>query len=204
MTNPDQIRGEIHRTHRELSADVDALSEKLSPPRVVERRVRRTRAAVTNMKNKIMGSTASGTSSAMDTVSTTASSAADAVTSAPDMVRRGTEGNPLAAGVMAFGAGWLLSSLVPSTSRERQVATQVKDAAADQARPVTQQLGEAVQQAKDQLREPARQAAESVRSSAASGASAVAAEAKAASGDVTGRAQQAKDTVTKQSKPSGT
>ena len=56
-TDPDQIRSEIDQTQRELSADVDALTEKLSPQRIVERRVRRTRTAMTNMKDKMMGST---------------------------------------------------------------------------------------------------------------------------------------------------
>src|SRR5438552_2423981 len=68
-SEPDQIRGEIQQTHRELSADVGALTEKLSPPRMVQRRARRTRAAMTNAKDKIMGSTASHTSAARDTMS---------------------------------------------------------------------------------------------------------------------------------------
>jgi phage-related protein len=210
MTNdPDQIREDIYQTQRELSADVDALSEKLSPPRIVERRVRRTRASMTNMKDKIMGSTASGASSTRDTVSSTASSARDAMSSTassaagtlssvPDTVRRRTEGNPLAVGVIAFGAGWLVSSLLPVTSAEQQVATQVKDAAAEHARPVADQLGEAAQQAKEQLREPVRQAADSVKSAASGAASTVSEETQSAAGDVAGRTQQAKDTVTDQ------
>jgi hypothetical protein len=56
-TDPDQIRSEIDQTQRELSADVDALTEKISPQRIVERRVRRTRTAMTNVKDRIMGST---------------------------------------------------------------------------------------------------------------------------------------------------
>ena len=134
-TDPDQIRSEIDQTQRELSADVNALTDKLSPPRMVERRVRRTRMAMTNMKGKIMGSTSdayqtagsasssmgetvsSKASAARDTAASTASSAADAARSAPDMVRRRTEGNPLAASLIAFGAGWLLSSLLRPARR---------------------------------------------------------------------------------------
>ncbi|HEX7267119.1 MAG TPA: DUF3618 domain-containing protein, partial [Streptosporangiaceae bacterium] len=182
-SEPDQIRGEIQQTHRELSEDVGALTEKLSPPRMVQRRARRTRAAMTNVKDKIMGSTASRTSAASDTMSSTASgvggtvsstasaatdkvasaasSAADAARSAPEMARRRTEGNPLAAGLIAFGAGWLISSLLPATVPEQQVATQVKDLATEKGRPVAQQLGEAAQQAKEQLREPVRHSTES-------------------------------------------
>jgi uncharacterized protein DUF3618 len=220
-SEPDQIRGEIQQTHRELSADVGALTEKLSPPRMVQRQARRTRTAMTNAKDKIMGNTASHTSAASDTMSSTASSvggkvsstasaatdkmasAADAASSAPEMARRRTEGNPLAAGLIAFGAGWLISSLLPATAPEQHVATQVKDLATEKGRPVSEQLGEAAQQAREQLREPVRQSAESVKETATDAASTVADEARSAAGDVTGRAQQAKDNVTGQARPSG-
>jgi hypothetical protein len=223
-SEPDQIRGEIQQTQRELSADVGALTEKLSPPRMVQRRARRTRAAMTSVKDKIMGSTASRTSAARDTassaasgvggtvsstasaatgkVASAASSAADAASSAPEMARRRTEGNPLAAGLIAFGAGWLISSLLPATAPERHVATQVKDLATETGRPVARQLGEAAQQAREQLREPVRQSAESVKETATDAAQAVAGETQSAAGDVTGRAQQAKDKVTRQARPS--
>jgi hypothetical protein len=222
-SEPDQIRGEIQQTHRELSADVGALTEKLSPPRMVQRRARRTRAAMTNAKDKIMGSTASHTSGSRDamssaasgvggTVSSTASaatgkvasaasSAADAAGAAPEMARRRTGGNPLAAGLIAFGAGWLISSLLPATAPEQQVATQVKDLASEKGRPVAQQLGEAARQAQEELREPVRQSAESVKETAADAASTVAGEARSAAGDVTGQAQQAKDKVAGQTRP---
>jgi hypothetical protein len=213
-SDPDQIRGDIHQTQQELSADVGALSEKLSPPRIVERRVQRTRASMTNIKNRIMGSTSSGVSStrgrassmassSRDTVSSAASSAADTVSSAPETVRRRTEGNPLAAGVIAFGAGWLVSSLFPPTSAEQQVATQVKDAAAEHARPIADQLGGAAQHAKEQLREPVRQAADSVKSTASGAASTVTEETRSAAGDVAGRTQEAKNHVTEQTRSSG-
>ena len=208
-TDPDQIRSEIDQTQRELSADVDALTEKISPQRIVERRVQRTRKAMTNVKDKIMGSTsdayqtagsaASGVgdsvsdraSAARDTVTDTASSAADTVRSAPETVRHRAEGNPLAAGLIAFGAGWLLSSLLPASEPEQQVASQVKDFAVEQGRPVAGQLGEAGQQAAEQLKESAQQRAETVRQTAADAASTVAGEAQSAASDVTGQAQQA-------------
>jgi len=208
-TDPDQIRSEIDQTQRELSADVDALTEKISPQRMVERRVRRTRTAMTNVKDRLMGSTSdtyqtagsatSGVgdsvgaraSAARDTVADTASSAADTVRSAPETVRRRAVGNPLAAGVIAFGAGWLLSSLLPASEPEQRVASQVKDFAVEQGRPVAGQLGEAGQQAAEQLKVSARQRAETVRQTAADAASTVAGEAQSAASDVTGQARQA-------------
>jgi len=230
-TDPDQIRSEIDQTQRELSADVDALTEKVSPPRIMERRVRRTRVAMTNVRDRIMGSTsdayqsagstasgmgqavsdrasaARGTasdmaSSARDTASGVASSAVDTVRSAPDTVRRRATGNPLAAGLIAFGAGWLLSSLLPASEPERQVATQVKDFAVEQGRPVAKQLGEAGQQAAQDLRGSAQQRAESVKQTASDAASTVKDEAQSAASDVKGQTQESAGRVRDQARPS--
>jgi hypothetical protein len=211
-SEPDQIRSDIQQTQQELGADVDALTEKLSPPRIVQRRAQRTRVAMTNVKDKIMGSPSSGAPATRDAVSSTASGMGGAVSStasaAKDKVAStassAAEGNPLAAGLIAFGAGWLISSVLPATAPERQVATQVKDLATEKGRPVAQQLGEAAQQAKEQLSEPVRQSAESVKETMTSATSTVADEAKSAAGDVTSDAQQAKDKVTEQTKPYGT
>jgi ElaB/YqjD/DUF883 family membrane-anchored ribosome-binding protein len=194
--DPEQIRNDIQRTQRDLSADVDALTEKVSPARVIERRVEHTRGAMTNIKEKIMGSTSSTVSTATDTVGSTMSSAADAVTSAPEAAHRRTEGNPLAAGLIAFGTGWLVSSLLPATAPERHAAAQVKDAATDYAQPLAHQLGEAGREMQDQLHEPARQAVESVKSTATDAAAAVKDQTRSAADDVSAQARQTKEAVT--------
>ena len=213
-TDPDQIRDHIEQTQQNLSADVDALTEKVSPPRIMERRVQQTRSAMTTMKDRIMGGTAERTSSmggtvtstassAKDTLASTASSAADVASAAPDMARRRTQGNPLAAGLIAFGAGWLLSSLLPATEPEQQVASQVKDLAMDKGRPVAQQLGQAGQEAAQELRESAQQRAQSVRETATGAASTVTDETQSRAADVTSHAQDARDRVTEQARPGG-
>jgi uncharacterized protein YjbJ (UPF0337 family) len=232
-TDPEQIRSEIDQTQRELSADMDALTEKLSPPRIVQRRMRRTGMAMTNVKDKIMGSStvqgASGAwdraassvgetagstaSAARDTAASTASSAVGTLRSAPETVRRNAEGNPLAAGLIAFGAGWLLASLLPASAPEQQLAGQAKDVAMEKGRPLAGHLGEAGQQAAEQLRDSAQQRAESVKETAADAASTVAGEAREAAthvtghaqdaaGHVTGQARQAADQVADQARPS--
>jgi gas vesicle protein len=215
-SDPDQIRGNIERTQQNLSADVDALTGKVSPPRIVERRVRQTRSAVTNFKDRIMGGTSehtsnlsgtvsSATSSARDSVSSAkdvvadrASSAADAATSAPDLARQRTRGNPLAAGLIAFGAGWLLSSLLPATEPEQQVASQVKDLAVEKGRPVAGQVKQAGQEAVQELRDSAQQRAQSVKETATDAASTVRDEAQSQTSDVTDHAQQARGRVSGQ------
>jgi cell division septum initiation protein DivIVA len=213
-SDPDEIRSDIEQTQQNLSADVDALTDKVSPPRIMERRVQQTRSAMTTMKDRIMGGTADQTSSvggtvsstassAKDTLASTASSAADMASAAPDMARRRTRGNPLAAGLIAFGAGWLISSLLPATEPEQQVASQVKDLAMEQGRPLAQQLSQAGQDAAQELRESAQQRAQSVKETAAGAASAVTDEAQARAADVTGHAQEARDRVTSQAGPNG-
>src|SRR6185437_15537416 len=94
-------------------------------------------------------------------------------TSVPEQARRRARGNPLAAGLIAFGAGWLVSSLLPATGPEQQAASQVKDLAAEKGRPVVQRLGQAGQEAAQELRESAQERVQSVRQTAADAASTV-------------------------------
>jgi len=211
-TDPDQIRSNIEQTQQNLSADVDALAAKVSPSQIVDRRVQQTRSAGTSIKEKVMGSateatsTVSGTAgsaaaSAKDTLASGVSSAADMASSAPEQARQRTRGNPLAAGLIAFGAGWLLSSLLPATAPEQQAAAQVKDLAMDKGGPLAQELGQAGQDAAQQLRESAQQRAQSVKETAADAASTVADEAQSQASDVTSHAQDARNRVTEQVSP---
>jgi hypothetical protein len=220
-SDPDQIRGSIEQTQQNLSADVDALTEKVSPPRIVERRVQQTRSAVTSMKDRIMGSAtertsalggtvSSSASSAMDTVSSArdtvadkASSAAEMAGSAPDLARQRARGNPLAAGLIAFGAGWLVASLLPATEPEQQVASQVKDLATEKGRPVAQQLSQAGQEAAQELRDSAQQRAQSVKETAADAASTVRDEAASHASDVADHTKDARGRVTEQAGSDG-
>jgi len=205
-SDTEHIRRQIEGTRRELSSDVNALTEKVTPSRIVGRRVDRARDSLTNVKERIMGSAHSTTgtmssaaSGTAERVSAVASDAADTVRSTPYAVRRQTEGNPLAAGLVAFGAGWLISSLLPTTRKEKELAAQAKDVAADRLQPVAQQVQQAATEIKDNMREPAQQAVESVKSTAGSATDTVTEESRQAAQHVTGRAGDAKDNVRDQS-----
>ncbi|HYH27100.1 MAG TPA: DUF3618 domain-containing protein, partial [Blastococcus sp.] len=120
-SDPDVIRRQIEDTRRELSYDVDALNEKVNPARVVDRRMTAAKSRMTSMKERVMGSAQhtsaqtqgmasnvagsvqSTASSAAGSVQDAASAAAGAVQQAPDTIVRQTQGNPLAAGLIAFG-----------------------------------------------------------------------------------------------------
>lgn len=187
----EQLRRDIEQTRRELGVDVDAVTEKVSPKRVVGRRVDRAKHAVGGLKEKVMGTTADAASSTGQGLSTAASSVGDSASSAAAAARRGAEGNPLAAGVIAFGVGWLISSLLPASRPERQVATKVKDEVQPALQPAAQQAGEALSEVKDNLREPAQQAAQSLRATAADAAENVKQDARSSASEVEDRARDA-------------
>ena len=118
----------------------------------------------------------------------------DAAT-APSAVRQQTQGNPLAAGVIAFGTGWLISSLLPASEKEKQATIEAKDKVSEHSDTLTAPLKEAAQNAKENLQPHAQQAADSVKSTATDAAGNVKGEAASAKEDMAGSAQQAKDEV---------
>jgi hypothetical protein len=231
-SDPEEIRREIERTQASLSQDVDALTEKVTPSKIVERRVDRARDTAVRLKEKVMGSNpmnsghhissgggvtggvSSAASQAADRVSGTASSAASsvqgaastaagavqdaassaagAVQEAPQAIRRQTRGNPLAAGLIAFGAGWLVSSLLPASRREQELADQAKQVAQEKVQPVLTQVAGEV---KENLAGPAQDAVESVKSTAQDAKDTVAEEGRAAKDNVAGRTQDAAGNV---------
>jgi hypothetical protein len=208
-SEPEQIRAEIEQTQATLGQDVDALTEKVTPSKIVGRRVGRVRSTMGQWKDTVMGATPAG-SGALGTVSQAAQSASgtaatnvseaassgmQAVQEAPQAIRRQAQGNPLAAGLIAFGAGWLVSSLLPPSRREQQLADQAKDKIQQVGQPIAQTVGQAASEVKENLREPAQQAAESVRSAATEAGRTVADEGRVAAEQVQGRAQDAAGTV---------
>lgn len=201
--DPEVIRRDIEATRAGLSRDVDALHEKVSPSAVVGRRVEKAKGAVGSVKDKVMGSSNDpyddgALGSATDKASSMVSSVGDTATSAPSAARRKTQGNPLAAGLIAFGVGWLASSLLPASDKEQQAATAVKDKASEHSDTLTQPLKEAAGNAKDNLQGPAQDAVASVKGTAVHAAGTVKDEAASAKDDVAGSAQQAKNEVQQQ------
>jgi len=102
-----------------------------------------------------------------------------------------TQGNPLAAGLIAFGAGLLVSSLIPPSAKEREAAEALKSA----AEPVTTEITEAAKDMAQGLKEPAQEAMDNVKATAADAADHVKGEGQAAVSDVKATAADAKDHV---------
>jgi len=230
-SDPDVIRQQIEDTRRELSYDVDALNEKVNPARVVDRRMTAAKGRMSAMKEKVMGTaqhTSSQTSgmasnvagsvqgtassvagsvqgaasSAADSVQNAASTAAGAVQQAPDAIVRQTQGNPLAAGLIAFGVGWLVSSLLPATQKEQELAQQAETALKENKDALLAPAKQAAQQIGEELKPAAQQAVEEVKSTAQDAAQTVKDEGQSAAQDVKGQAQQSKDKVQSQASSS--
>ncbi|TFV52730.1 DUF3618 domain-containing protein [Blastococcus sp. TF02A_35] len=215
-SDPDVIRRQIEDTRRELSYDVDALNEKVNPSRVMDRRVTAAKGRMTGLKDKVMGtahdtrssaqgmaSNAAGSvqgtaSNAADSVQHAAQSAMGAVQQAPETISRQAQGNPLAAGLIAFGVGWLVSSLLPASQKEQELAQQAESALRENKDTLLQPAKQAAQEIGEQLKPAAQQAVEEVKSTAQDAAETVKQEGQSAAQDVQGQAQQSKETVQSQ------
>ncbi|MCZ9337991.1 DUF3618 domain-containing protein, partial [Streptomyces sp. TRM76130] len=179
------MRSEISATRERLSADVDQLAERAVPRRMVRRRARRMRGAVSGVRERVMGSASStahgvssgahsaagslqeGTQQAADTAREAAGHAGDAVRQAPDQAMRRTQGSPLAAGLIAFGCGMLVSSLLPASRAEREKAGDLMQRGGEALEPMKQAAADSAQHLKEGAREATQSAAHEVRETAA-------------------------------------
>jgi len=193
--DPDAIRADIERTREELSRDVNALGESVSPGHVAHRQAEKVKGRAAAVRERVMGTASDAGGRTADM----AHSVGDAASGAGQTVQRKAQGNPLAAGLIALGAGWLLGSLLPASEKERQLSQTVKD----KAEPVVQQAQAVVKdvasESAEHLKEPAQEAVQSVKETAQSAAQDVKAEGRQAATDVRESASESADTVRNQS-----
>jgi gas vesicle protein len=190
----DQLKREIEGTRGELGGTLDAIGDRLSPGRMVERRKNRMINGLHNVRDRVMG-TASDTGSAVADaaggVADAAGEAVDTLKDTPDTVRRQTQGNPLAAGAIAVGVGVLLASIFPATDKERRAAEQLMD----KAEPLKDELKQAGQEMAEHLKEPAREAVQQVKGAATESAEEISQTAKEAVGATSDSAREATETI---------
>ena len=193
-SDPDQIRADIERTRSTLSSNVNTLAYEANPATMAKRRVGRVTSTLGGVRDRVMGSAHETAQNTSDATGSAISSASDAVQSAPGTVKAQTQGNPLAAGVIAFGAGLLVSSLIPASDREAQVAATLQE----KAQPLTDELTDVAKQTAQNLQGPAQEAVAAVKETAADAAETVKQEGTSAAQDVQRQARDAKDTVADQ------
>ncbi len=197
--DPDQIRADIERTRNNLSTDVDTLADRVDPRSVAKRSGDRLRDRATSAKEAVMGAGTPNRSQVSGRSGNAAGRVSGALSGAPDKAAQQTQGNPLAAGLVAFGLGWLASSILPSTQAEQQAAGRLEEQAQQYKEPVTAHAKAVAQGMGDNLRDPAQQAAESVRSTAQEGAESVQSRAQQSKDNVAGQAQGSAEAVRGQS-----
>ena len=196
QNDPEVLRAEIARTRAELSDNVDTLTDTANPKHIAHRQADKVKSAARGVREHLMGAPDdpydSGTlGDRADTIKDTttgvlgsahdrASGALDTVTDTPAQVQRKTRGNPLAAGLIAFGIGYLISSAIPSSEKEQHAATRLQEKAA----PLKDKVSDAAHDVADRLREPAQQAAATVKDAATDAATHVKDEGTTARDDV--------------------
>ncbi len=181
-SDPDRIRENIELTRAELGEDVDALTNKVSPSKIAGRQTARVRDAVGRARDRVMGATPS-----TDDVK-------EKTAELSQQAKQKAEGNPLAVGLIAFGAGLLAASLIPASATERHAATKMKDAAA----PVVDELKDAAKDTANHLKAPAQDAAANVKNAATQAGAEIKGQAQGAASDLKDQAQGAAAEVREQ------
>ncbi|MFF0205195.1 DUF3618 domain-containing protein [Streptomyces sp. NPDC005017] len=217
-TAPDQLRSDIDITRDRLAKNVDQLTEHARPRQMVRRRTRRMRGAVSGLRERVMGTVSDSTQTARDrtvqagqsiqdttqdaagTARQTAGQIGDAVGRAPEQAMRQTQGNPLAAGLIAFGAGLMTASLLPTSQAEEQAASRVTEQAGDALEPAKQAALESARQLKQDATDVAQQAAQEVKDTAAEAARTTQEEAARQAGQVGQQARESGQQVADQAR----
>ena len=203
QNDPDAIRAEIDSTRRDLSRNIETLNEQVRPGTIARRQGRKVSDSVSgafnDVKEKVMGTSHDAgdrLSDAGDRVSDATHRAGDAIQGAPAQARRKTQGNPLAAGLIALGAGWLIGSILPTSRVEREIATDLKD----RAQPLVDEVQEGAKSMGENLKPQAQEAVDSVKGAATEAAETVKAEGQGAADDVKSSAKSSGEHVRDEAK----
>ena len=171
-SSENELKQEAQTQRARMSETLEAIGDRVSPERMVERRKAAIGQSVRKVKDTVMGSRdyeEPRLAHMRDQAGNAVSSAAERVQHTPDMIANQARGNPLAAGVVAFGAGMLLATLFPETPTEHRLL--------DAAQPQMQQAAEGLKEAGKELAEDAKQhgqdAAEELKSAGSDAASSV-------------------------------
>ena len=203
QNDPEVLRAEIARTRAELSDNVDTLADTANPKNIADRQVNKVKGAVRGVREHLMGAPddpydtgtvgdrADAVKGTVGGLQDRASGVVDSVSDAPAQVRSKARGNPLAAGLIAFGIGYLISSAIPSTEKEQEATSGLQEKAA----PLTDKVREAASDAVAQLKEPAQEAAAAVKDAATDAVASVKEQGAAAKEDVQGQVDDSKGTV---------
>ncbi|MEP7035146.1 MAG: DUF3618 domain-containing protein [Actinomycetota bacterium] len=185
-SNPEQIKADIEVTRAGLSKNVDALAETIRPGNMAARQKDKITAAVFGSTDKATSAVFGAKDTVLDTVDQAQSSTGEALSAVPQVARQSAQGNPLAAGLIAVGIGWLAGSLLPATRVERRAADTLKEKTA----PVVEEVSEMAKRSAQNLQEPAKEALAEVKSTGVEAVQTLKEEASSTLSDVTDTAKE--------------
>jgi Protein of unknown function (DUF3618) len=183
--SPEELKDEIESTRANLGDTLEAIGDRVSPGRVIERRTARVRQGFAGLRDRVMGAAHDTVGSAKDRLGSTI----DGVREAPAAGRHQTEGRPLVMGGLAFGVGVILAAVLPRTEAEAQAAPKL----AQGVEPLKEELVQAGKDAMQQLSDPASDAVTEVKEAATAGVHQVADQARQSAEQTTGAGQDAVD-----------
>jgi len=211
----EELRRDIERTREGLGDTLDAIGDRVSPGRIMERKKNRFTGGLRSARERVMGTVTDTRERVIGTVADTthavgdrvhsvgdgAHGAIDHVKEVPGTVREQTQGAPAVAGAIAFGVGFLIAAAFPPSQAEREAGARVmekveplKGELASAGKEMAEHLKEPAMEAANQVKDAAKDSAQSVTDTAKSAAHDTADQAKSAAGSVKGDGQQATTT----------
>jgi uncharacterized protein YjbJ (UPF0337 family) len=178
----EELKREMEHQRQEIGETVDQIQNRVNPKRVTARGKYRVRRWFVDMRDNIMGNQETGYpweaplesvtefgGEVVDKASDVIAGARESMAQAPAKLRRQTQGNPLAAGLIAFGGGMLLASALPKSRIEEravghveQTISNVAAGAAEVGRDVLDEVKDGAGQALDDLEGSVKAAAEEI------------------------------------------
>ncbi|MEU1087950.1 DUF3618 domain-containing protein [Streptomyces sp. NPDC005576] len=183
-TEPDELKNEVDDTRARLARNVDRLADRATPKKIARRKADAAQHRLAGVRERVMGvagtageqtgqkarglaeSAEGSVSDAGDAVRRTADQVGQTVRAAPDRVTRQTQGSPLAAGVIAFGAGMLAAALLPASEAEERLGSRLREHSDELLQPAKETAQGAAQEIGEGMRGPATEAVESVKGTA--------------------------------------
>jgi hypothetical protein len=174
----DALRGELDDQRDEMGRTLEAIGDKVSPRRIVERgrdaTTGRVRRAVSSARDRVMGPRSDdgyAGGNGDGGIGGLAASAGSQVRSAEDAVLDTTRSNAVAAGAVAFGIGFVAAMAFPRSRVEQRAAEQVRPQLERAAEEVGHAERQVVEEMKPALQEGVEEVKDVARSTASSSAS---------------------------------
>lgn len=189
----DQLRHQIDTQRAEISDTVSEIENRVRPSRIAARGTDRLKHRMTGWRHAVFGGSddhrsaygtgyesvgsgygTAGYGTAGDgsenglghRASDVASSAADSIRHSPEFARRETRGNPLAAGAIALGAGWLVAGLVPESRQERKLVQRAEPKLAEAASTAKSEGAAVAHEMRDEAKEAAKELQDTTKDAA--------------------------------------